>query len=640
MTDTTAADAPVSWSVRVLGPVVGALLPIGTILWAFSLFRLVGINPFPEQFFAAMLGAALFSLFLTHPARRNTRRLQVPWYDWCIGLIGLGAALYVVFNFPRLVDELFERNPDAIIVGLLLLLTSLEGLRRTTGPVLLLVTIGFIAFGLVGHLVPGELQGRKVDLARMIIFLGMDSNAILGLPMLVVTGIVIAFIFFGTILNNCGGSAFFTNLSTALMGGFRGGAAKIAVTASSLFGSISGSAVSNVVSTGVVTIPLMRKAGYVARSAAAIESVASTGGQLMPPIMGAAAFIMAEIIQQPYQSILVAAIVPSVIYYTAIFIQADIQAARDGLKPVDRSMIPKIGNVLLKGWHYLLPFAVLIWALFWLNETPELSALYAAGTLIIGWAIFGNDGSRPTVLGLWRILVESGQAVLAIIMIGAAAGIIIGVLNISALGFALTLVLVKFAGGNLILLLLMAAVVCIILGMGMPTVGVYILLATLVAPAIVELGVPVLAAHLFVLYFGMMSMITPPVAIAAYAAASIARCSPMQTAVESVRFGWTAFLLPFLFVFSPNLLLQGDPLFVLGSVSTAMLGVWLTSMGVMAYARVRLSATQRLLYVVTGLALILPFDLFSYASHLNAAGAAGAGVLYYRSYRRAGRRVE
>ena len=611
-------SGPASWSVRVLGPGIGALLPIGTVLWAFSFFRIIGLNPFPEQFFTSMLGVALFSLFLTSPAKQGAERLRVPLYDWCLAVIGFGACAYIAINFPRMVEELFERKLDAIIVGFVLMVTSLEGLRRTTGRVLIIVTVCFIAFGLLGHFIPGELQGRKVDLARMIIFLGMDSNAILGLPMLVITGVVIAFIFFGTILNNSGGSVYFTNISMSLMGRFRGGGAKIAITASSLFGTISGSAVSNVVSTGVVTIPLMRKAGYSAREAAAIEAVASTGGQLLPPIMGAAAFLMAEIIQQPYTDILRAAIVPSLIYYAAIFIQADTQAARDNLQPLDKSSIPRIGKVLKDGWFYPIPFIVLILELFWLNETPEISALYAAATLVAGWMVFGNSGQRPTLKNLWGALEDTGQAVLAIVMIGAAAGIIIGVLNISSLGFALTLALVKFAGGNLILLLIMAAMVCIVLGMGLPTVGVYILLATLVAPAIVELGVPVLAAHMFVLYFGMMSMITPPVAIAAYAAASIARCDPIGTAVESVKFGWTAFIIPFFFVFSPELLLQGEALSIFGSVATALIGVWMTSMGIMAFARHPLSFGKRVIFIGVGLALIVPFDLFPLAVILNA----------------------
>ncbi|MFP6711610.1 MAG: TRAP transporter fused permease subunit [Rhodospirillales bacterium] len=626
-------SGPASWPVRVLGRYVGILLPIGTIFWALSLFRVFDINPFPEQFFSAMLGVAFFSLFLTKPAKPHSQRLSVPWYDWCLALISLSACAYVAVEFPRMVEEIFERKTDAIVIGLVLILVTLEGLRRTTGWVLVIVTVCFIAFGLLGHFIPGELQGRKVDLSRMIIFLGMDSNALFGLPMVVITSIVISFIFFGTALNQSGGSVFFTDLSMAVMGRFRGGAAKIAVTASSLFGSISGSAVSNVVSTGVITIPLMRKAGYSARTAGAIEAVASTGGQLMPPIMGAAAFLMAELIQQPYSNIVWAAIVPSLLYYTAIFIQADIQAARDGLKPVEKHLIPKFSKVFKSGWFYLLPFIVLIYALFWLNETPEMSALYGTLALVLGWIAFGDRGRRPKPRDMVELLVETGQAVLGIVMIGAAAGIIIGVLNISSLGFALTLVLVKFAGGNLILLLILAALVCIVLGMGLPTVGVYILLATLVAPAIVELGVPILSAHLFVLYFGMMSMITPPVAIAAFTAASLARAEPIPTAIEAVKFGWTAFIVPFLFIFSPALLMQGDVFIVLGSVVTAVLGVWLASQGIMAYARAHLNTGYRLAYLISGLALLTPFDLFSQAVTVNVGGGVLALILLFKDYR-------
>ena len=293
------------------------------------------------------------------------------------------------------------------------------------------------------------------------------------------------------------------------MGRYRGGSAKIAVTASSLFGSISGSAVSNVVSTGVITIPLMRKGGYPAHAAGAIEAVASTGGQLMPPMMGAAAFVMAEFLQIGYRDVVLAALIPAILYYVALFIQADLFAARGGITRVDPELIPARLKVLRAGWPYIVPFAVVILCLFHFNLRPHASALWAAGSLIPIGLLLGYKGERMSWRAAVAALGRTGAIVVQIVMIGAMAGIVIGVLNITGLGFALTQAIIQFAGGNLFLILVLAALISIVLGMGMPTLGVYLLLATLVAPSMVEVGIRPMAAHLFALYFGMLSMITP-----------------------------------------------------------------------------------------------------------------------------------
>ena len=383
----------------------------------------------------------------------------------------------------------------------------------------------------------------------------------LGTPMEIVSTVVIAFVLFGSILLASGGSEFFTDLSMILVGRFRGGQAKIAVTASGMFGSISGSAVSNVATTGVITIPLMRNAGYDVHKAGAIEAVASTGGQLMPPIMGAAAFLMAEFLQVQYTDVVIAALIPAILYFVALFILADLEAAKSGIKPVDKSIIPRgRARSLKEGWHFALPFVVLIYVLFWLNMSPEKAALVSAVVIVVASAVFGYQGKRITPLELYQAVRNTGIASLDVVMIGAAAGLVIGVLGVSGLAFALTQVLIHLGGGNVVVLLLVSAGVCILLGMGMPTAGVYILLSTLVAPSLIEVGIVPMAAHLFILYFGMMSMITPPVAIAAFAAASLTGADPMRTAFAAVKFGWIAYLIPFLFVFSPNLIMQGATL--------------------------------------------------------------------------------
>jgi TRAP transporter 4TM/12TM fusion protein len=436
-----------------------------------------------------------------------------------------------------------------------------------------------------------------------------------------------------------GGSAFFTEISMALVGRFRGGQAKIAVIASGLFGSISGSAVSNVVTTGVITIPLMRGAGYRAVDAGAIEAVASTGGQLMPPIMGAAAFIMADFLQVPYTDVVIAALIPAILYYAALFIVADLEAGRRGITRIPEADIPRAWPVLKSGWIFPVPFAVLIGTLFFLNYSPELAALASAAVIFASGAIIGYKGKRLGWRDLLDALRSTGVAVLDIFMIGAAAGFVIGVLNLTGLGFGLTLALVKLGGGNAFLLLVISAAVCILLGMGMPTAGVYILLSTLVAPALVEVGFLPMAAHLFILYFGMMSMITPPVAIAAFAAASLSGADAMRTGFAAMRFGWLAYVIPFMFVFAPTLLMEGPSLAVAVAAVTAALGVWLVSIGVVGYLARPQAVVERLLYVIAGIALVIPADAFPGALATDLSGFVLGVVLVLRELllqRRAG----
>jgi TRAP transporter 4TM/12TM fusion protein len=406
------------------------------------------------------------------------------------------------------------------------------------------------------------------------------------------------------------------------MGRYRGGSAKIAVTASALFGSISGSAVANVVATGVITIPLMRKNGYPAHVAAAIEAVASTGGQLMPPVMGAAAFLMAEFLQVPYRDVVIAALLPSLLYYFGLFISADLEAAKAGISRVEEVRIPRLLDVLKSGWHYPIPFAVLILALFTYNRTPEESALMSAAILAVFGFVLGYRGKRMRPIALFDALCETGAASLEILTIAASAGFIIGVLSISGVGFALTIVLVQIGSGNIFLLLFLAAITSIVLGCGMPTAAVYVLLATLVAPALVEVGLQPIAAHLYVLVFGMMSMITPPVAIAAYAAASLAGADAMRTGFAAIRFGWTAFVVPVLFVASPSLLLQGAPGEVAWATITAVAGVWFACIGVVGYLRRPLPWGLRVAAVVAGVLMLIPADAFPGAIFTDASGIA------------------
>jgi TRAP transporter 4TM/12TM fusion protein len=677
-------DSP---AVRYLKAALAVLLTCGSLAWSSDLFRTSGVNILDEQIMGPMLGAGLMLVYMVFPARRGTAKTRVPWYDWFCGLAGLAAGWYIGFTFDTLVERMLERPLDALVVASILYLLSLEGLRRATGWALLSVVLVFSVYSLFGHLVPGALQTRQVDVARLVIYSTLDTSALMGFVLKVALSIVVTFVFFGHVLMKAGGGQFFNDLALALMGRFRGGSAKISITASSLFGSVSGIVVSNIVATGIVTIPLMKKNGFPPRLAAAVEACASTGGQLMPPVMGATAFIMADFLSRPYQDIVIAALVPSLLYYVALFIMADLEAARRGITRVEESLIPRFGKVLLDGWPFLLPFFALVYTLFVLNWQVELSAIAASLSIIVfGCCVgFGEDRLLPRLLkfaayaallallgygftrGLkWGVelsmiaasvvavavgllsrtarnplrlrvladaLYDTGTSILDLLMIAAGASFIIGILLVTGLGFALTLLLVNVGTGNLLVLLLIAALLCIVLGMGMPTIAVYVILAALIVPSMVELGITPLAAHMFVMYLGMMSFLTPPVAIAAFFAASMAGAPPMATGWTSVRFAWTAYVVPFLFVFSPTLLLEDrNTLRVTIDVATAIGGVWLMSVAMVGYMLRPLSAMLRSLVFIAGVMLLLPYKIVPGGHWTNAAGALLAVALVAWEY--------
>jgi TRAP transporter 4TM/12TM fusion protein len=603
------------------------LLTLGSIGWALDIYNRVGLAIYDQQYLAGMLTITLTLAFLKLPAT-GKEKINLPWYDAVAAVAVFAATGYLATFYPRIVDLIYLRQTDSVIVSAILIVLLIEALRRATGMVLPILVIFFISYALFANYLPGS--GIPTDWRKLSLSLAANYTGILGLPVKVATTIVIAFLLFGQILQHTGGMQFFTDISMALMGRFRGGAAKIAVLGSCLFGSISGSAVANVVATGIVTIPLMKRAGMPAHKAAAIEAVASTGGQLMPPVMGAAAFLIAEFLETSYAAVVMAAIVPGLLYYGALFIQADLEAAKEGIPPVDADAIPKAGPVWRAGWYFPLAFAVLLFGLFYLNYQPEKAVLWAIVALIVPAVVFGFQGKRVGPRALYASLIETGHSALDLILITGAAGIVIGVLAISGLGYQLTLGLVQIGQGHLFVLLLLSAVVCIILGMGLPTVGVYVLLATLVAPSLVEVGVKPMAAHLYVMYFGMMSMITPPIAIAAFAAASVAKADPMRTGFAATRFGWTAFIVPVLFVYSPSLLLIGPPVEIAVAVITAVFGVWLVSCATVGYFMRLLPPPMRLIFAAAGLAALIPASAIPGGVLLDIVGvAAGIGVMFY-----------
>ena len=613
-----------------LGPRVADVfafaLTLAAIAWAINLPRMLNVAFYPQQFIAAILALALPIAFLTLPARRGSVRSTVPWYDWALATAAFVAVASVAIRYADLVNVIFMRPVDTWLPGIVVTLLLLEALRRSTGWALVVIIALFLLYALFGSAIPGRMAGRAQEWRLLSGYMAFDTNGILGIPMAVAATVIVTFILFGNLLGVTGGSKFFTDAALLGMGRFRGGSMKIAVLASALFGSVSGSAVANVVATGVVTIPMIKRDGYPAHKAAAIEAVASTGGQLMPPVMGAAAFLMAEFLQISYSQVVLAALVPAVLYYVALFIQADIEAARMEISRVPASQIPKKRTVL-GGIHFLLAFVVLIYALFTLGWQPERAALAASASVVVTALVIGYERRRPGLRGLFATLAGTGHAVVEIIVISAASGLVIGVLNITGLSFNLTYALVQLGGGSAIVLLILSAVVCIVLGMGLPTLGVYVLLATLVAPALIAVGIVPIAAHLFVLYFGMMSMITPPIAIAAFAAASLAKAGAMETGFAAMKFGWSAYVVPFLFVFSPTLILIGAPFDIALAITTAVIGVWLVSAALAGYFAGRLTPAMRWLFAICGILALVPSGAFPGAVVTDIVGIGGGAIL-------------
>jgi len=582
------------------------LIPLACILWNLDLPTRLGVSVLTEQYLALVLGLSICIVFLkasqSDQRARFARALEVGF-----ALVGIGTLVYTAIAYVGLLDQIAFRPPVLTFIGAVVTLLVMEGVRRSSGWALFMIVAVFVAYALMAHLVPGPLLGRNLSLVQLVQYVGFDPSAVYGTPLKVGAEIVILFVFFGTLLFLAGGGEFFTDLSLAATGRTRGGAAKIAVVASALFGSISGSAVSNVVTTGVISIPLMRRGGYTAVDAGAIESVASTGGQLAPPIMGAAAFLMAEFLDIPYMAVATAAIVPAVLYYFSVFIQVDLMAARDRITVVAQD-IPRIGEVLWRGWHLVIPFALLLYALFGRNSEPEDAALMSAASIVVVGFLRPYGGHRLTLRRLLDAFIDTGNSMVELILIVAAAGFVIGILNITGLGFALTLLLVDIVGANLVPILLLSAGICIVLGMGMPTSGVYVLLAALVGPAIVEAGVDPIAAHLFLLYFGMLSMITPPIALAAFAAAAISKADAMATGVAAVRIGWASFVIPFIFVGTPALLLKGTPAEMAADLVEAMIGIFAMSVAVVGYFDRKLGIPVRVGLAALG-AAALPLAL-------------------------------
>jgi len=605
---------------------VSAAIPILSILWALDIPLLLEIEMAKAQFLACLFGMTVALVYLKDIVSPFSKT-HIPAY--AAALMSLGCFTWIGIEYQRFLMDFSYLTLEMQILGAIAIMLTLEGIRRSTGWILLSLIGVFLLYAFIGEYVPAPLTGINSSAKELAVYLAFDPNALLGTPLSVVASIVIVFILFGKVLVKTGCGEFFIDLAMAGMGRKVGGAAKISIVGSALFGSISGSAVSNVVTTGVMTIPLMRRSGYNKSQSGAIEAIASTGGQLMPPIMGAAAFLMAQSLEIPYSDVILAALIPALLYYISVFIQVDLIAVRDDISAVDAEY-RTVREVMAEGWHFLIPFAILIFAMFELNASASMAALYATAAITIGGFLRSYRGHQLNIHGLLDTLPDTGRSVMELIMIVGGAGLVIGLLNVSSGGFALTLALVELGNSSLTILLMVSAGVCILLGMGMPTSGVYVLLAALVAPSLIETGIEPLAAHMFILYFGMMSMITPPIALAAFAAATISEGGPMKTGLEAMRLGWVAYVIPMLFIFSPALLMQGSLVEIAIAFTVTVIGVYFISVSIVGYFKQKLNALIRWSLLIAGAFAMLPSSILdlSYAPMVLSVVAGGALLLF------------
>jgi TRAP transporter 4TM/12TM fusion protein len=572
--------------------------------WAGELHVLLNLMFFKEQFLGFFFALGMAGVFLRVKSYSREPAENVPWYDWLCFLVSLITGGYIMVMYPSIAYRLGVLSPERWILGGLAVLLILEATRRVAGWALVWVGLACIFYAKFADLFPGLLAAKGATWLRIASYLYLDSNALLGVPLTVAASVVVAFIFFGQALYAVGGDRFITDIAVIAMGKYRGGPAKVSVVSSALFGTVSGSAVANVAVDGAITIPLMKRTGYPAHVAAAIEAVASNGGQITPPVMGAAAFLMAEFLNIPYGQIALAAAVPAALYYLALFTQVDLEAAKYGLVGLPAEQIPKLRGVMRLGWVFVFPLAFLIYALMFQNwEAGKAGITTVILTFLVGTL---QKDTRPTFAKILQCIEDTGRTLLDIVVITALAGLVIGALQLSGLTFKLSLILVSLSGGNVLALLALTAVVCILLGMSLPTAVVYITLAVLVGPALTQLGIDPLAAHLFLFYFGMLSLITPPDCLATYTAAAIAHSDFWQTGWTGMRLGIAAYVVPFVFALHPALILKGTLGEILLAVTASSIGTFLLAVGCAGYLFRPLDWAKRGLFCLAGLLLMLP----------------------------------
>lgn len=587
-------------------------------------FGIGGFRPISTAYYYLLIGIFGAVGFMAFAGRKADVH-RVRWFDWILAAGILGLSIWIAWRAQLILDQGWNTAApfEATVVAGLYVMLILEGLRRTGETILFVFCLVFAAYPLYAGYMPGFLWGVQLDLPQTLQEHVYGLESVIGIPMQVVSDTLIGFLVFGVVLAKTGGGSFFMNFASSLMGTSRGGPAKVAIVSSGFFGMLSGSPTSNVLTTGTLTIPTMKRCGYPAAYAGAVEACASTGGALMPPVMGAAAFIMANFLNVPYAEVVTAAFLPAILFYFALFVQTDFYAARNGLKGVSATEVPPLMATLLGGWYYIaaivgLTVLLLTWRLE--GEAP----FYVAGFLVLVAVVRARTiGFTP--LRFAGLVVDIGQSVGQIVGLIAGIGLIIGAMSITGVANSFSRELVQYADGNIALLLATGALTSFILGMGMTASACYIFLAIVLAPALIKAGIDPMAAHLYVFYWGMVSFITPPVALAAIAAASIAKADAMEVGFKAIRIGCLLFLLPILFVLQPALILKGPFLQVLQVSVTAIVAVVFLAAafeGYLAWVG-RLAVWSRVMIGVGGLMMLIP----EATTDLIGFGLAMAGVV-------------
>lgn len=514
----------------------------------------------------------LVLVYMFYPFSSKSSKDGPTFVDLIFILLSIVTAAYFMLNMEAIIYRLgISPTPLDLVFSTLLVVLVLEMTRRTNGWILPMIALLFIAYAMLGKYLPFEMGGhRGYSFPRVISYLtGMD--AMLSTPLSTSASFVFLFILFSAFLNGTGAGQFFIDFALALTGRYRGGPAKAAVVSSALFGTISGNSAGNVMATGTFTIPLMKQVGYSPTFAAAVEATASTGGQLTPPILGSAAFIIAELTGTPYLTIVVASVIPAVLYYVSVFYIIDLEAQKKGLFGLPKNMLPHLWNVLKERGHLFLPVVVLIFVLVVMKASVMKAAIWAIYATFI--CIMAKKNTRLKAMEVVNALAGASKQATGMIAACATAGIVVGVLNLTGTGLKFAGAVIAISGGELSLALMLTMAASLILGMGLPTTAAYLICAAVIVPALVGMGVEPLVGHMFVFYFACLSAITPPVALAAFAGASIAKARPLDVAVTAVRLGLIAFIVPFMFVYEPSLLAKGEVNTILTTLVTSVVGV-------------------------------------------------------------------
>lgn len=546
----------------------------------FNLGFFVGYVVLDSRYMYLITGVMLAMVFITFPASKHSPD-RVPWYDIVVMIIIAGVFSYYAYFAERIVLEAWEyaAPPLGVWLALVTWVIVLEAGRRAGGWPVFLIVLVFSLYPTYADRLPAVIAALSIPVSDVAMFHVMGEESLFGIPMQVFAQLVFGFLLFGISLQYTGGGPFFINLAFALLGHMRGGPAKVSIFSSGLMGSMSGGPISNVLTTGPLSIPAMRRTGFSRDYAAGVEACASTGGVFMPPIMGATAFVMASFLNVSYVTVAVAAIVPSVLYFFGLFMQIDAYAARRGLQGLPKDELPRLGKVFREGWYFIAVFMALIWMLVVLQR-EAVAPFYATALLLV---INQFTSHRLNVVKLMQLVAALGRMLAELAGILAAIGLIIGALAVTGIAGTIANDLVYLAGDNPLVLLLMGALTSFILGIGMTVTAAYIFLAIVLVPALVNAGLDPLASHMFVMYWGMLSFITPPVALAAFAAASVAEVSPMRAGFAAMKLGAIIYFVPFFFVFNPALLLQASWLENLLAISTALVGVALVAAALQGY---------------------------------------------------------